>query len=242
MSAASSGTARSSSCGAPSLSTKIHSSVDHVSGEDRCHPTEDGVASRNTSMAPVHDDPAALRVRRPATEGPADLWPGGYEHPRSHSNVRINTYSSHVGSRDNSTCASFGIVDCKCCKARPAIVGMAGVCFSYAKAGNCNSAAVTRGYSPSAMRGDDMSAKANRVGPEGKCDRKGAIAISVRLEAKKDRRMLRLVEANVGTEDNVLNILFAHLSRQFPDVALKRKRKIDRRKCEKSRDASTDLS
>ena len=64
-----------------------------------------------------------------------------------------------------------------------------------------------------------VGAKAIRVGPEGKCNRKGAIAISARLEAKKDHRRLRLEEANVGTEDknhtDDLNILFAHLSRDF---------------------------
>ena len=48
----------------------------------------------------------------------------------------------------------------------------------------------------------DFGASASRVGPEGKYNRKGAVATSMRLEAKKDRRMLRIEEANVGTEDN----------------------------------------
>ena len=72
------------------------------------------------------------------------------------------------------------------------------------------------GSSPSALQGNGIGAKAIRVGPEGKCNRKGAVATSVRLEAKKDRRMLILEEANVGTEDNNhtddLNMVFAHLS------------------------------
>ena len=84
------------------------------------------------------------------------------------------------------------------------------------------------------MRGRDIGASASRVGPEGKCNRKGAIATSVRLEAKKDRKMLRLERANVGTEDNIhtddLNMLFAYLSREFPDVTLKSRRKIEQNK------------
>ena len=49
------------------------------------------------------------------------------------------------------------------------------------------------------------------------------------------------MEANVGTEDNNhtddLNRLFAHLSREFPDVILKSRRKIDHG----SSDISTDI-
>ena len=58
--------------------------------------------------------------------------------------------------------------------------------------------------------------------------------------------MLRLEEANVGTEENNhtddLNMLFAHLSREFPDVTLKSRRTIDQRKCESSSDTSTHIS
>ena len=37
----------------------------------------------------------------------------------------------------------------------------------------------------------DFGASASRVGPEGNCNRKGAIATFVRSEAKNKRRMLR---------------------------------------------------
>ena len=84
----------SSSCMCPSASFWNSASASppcspfhHVSGEDMRHPTEDGVAGRNTYLAPAHEDPAALRVRPPATEDTADTWPGGYEHPRSHITV-----------------------------------------------------------------------------------------------------------------------------------------------------------
>ena len=87
-----------------------HSPFDNVSGEDMRHPIEDGVAGRNTYLALAHEDLAALRVRLPATEGTADSWPGGYEHPRSHITEHNHTYSSHVGSHI-STCANFGIED-----------------------------------------------------------------------------------------------------------------------------------
>ena len=55
--------------------------------------------------------------------------------------------------------------------------------------------------------GNLFGASAGRVGPEGKCNRKGAIAISVRSAAKKERRGLRFEEANVGTEDNMIPMI-----------------------------------
>ena len=196
-----------------------HPPFDDVSGEDMRHPTEDGVVGRNTYLAPAPEDPAALRVRPPATEDTADTWPGGYEHPRSYITVHNHTYSSHVGSHV-STCANFGIDDCKCCEVWPAVmskanasarVGSVGASFSEARASKCN--------------GDAIGAKASKLGSEGSGNRKGAIATSMRLEAKRDRRMLRLEKASVGTEDNNhtddLNMLFVHLSREFPDVTLK---------------------
>ena len=75
-----------------------------VSGEDMRHPTEDGIASRNT---PSSSTPS------PSTEDTADSWPGGYEHPRSHTTTYTNTYSSHVGSR--TVCSDFGVASCECC-------------------------------------------------------------------------------------------------------------------------------
>ena len=77
----------------------------------------------------------------------------------------------------------------------------------------------------------DFSASASRVGPEGNCNRKGAIATLVRSEARNKQRMLRFEEASVGTEVNNhtddLNIWFAHLIRSFPDVISKSRKKID---------------
>ena len=54
-------------------------------------------------------------------------------------------------------------------------------------------------------QGSAIGANAIRVGPNGNCNRKGAIATCVGLEARSKRRMLRFEEANatgVGTEVN----------------------------------------
>ena len=54
-------------------------------------------------------------------------------------------------------------------------------------------------------QGSDIGANAIRGGTEGNCNRKGAIATCVGLEARSKRRMLRFEEAyatGVGTEVN----------------------------------------
>ena len=77
--------------------------------------------------------------------------------------------------------------------------------FCEANASNCN--------------GDAIGARASKLGSVGKSNLKRAIATSMELEAKRDRRMLRFEEASIGTDDNHhtddLTMLFVHLSREF---------------------------
>ena len=79
-------------------------------------------------------------------------------------------------------------------------VGSVGASFYEAKASKCN--------------GDAIGAKASKLGSEGKSNRKGAIATSMKLLTKRNRRMFRVEEASVGTEVNShtddLNIFFVH--------------------------------
>ena len=89
-----------------------HSPFDHVSGEDRRHPTEDGVVRRNTFTAPVPDDVARdargdLEPLPTATVETADCRPCVYEHPRSH---MYRTYRSKQRSKQHLCVSFFGSI------------------------------------------------------------------------------------------------------------------------------------
>ena len=64
--------------------------------------------------------------------------------------------------------------------------------------GNGNPSVASRGLSLNALQGNDIGANAIRFGPEGNCNRKGAVATSVRSEARSKQRMLCFEEANVA--------------------------------------------
>ena len=153
--------------------------------------------------------PEAREPQRRNLGGTADSRPGGYEHPRSgHSNALSNILITTITNSHISSCANSGFENCKCCELWPAIVGTEGARFSKAKA---------KAKANAQGNGSNIGANANEVGPEGNCNRKGAIATYVRSEARSKHRMLRRDEANVGTEVNNhvddLSIMFAHLHR-----------------------------
>ena len=62
--------------------------------------------SKRGGQAQVRDDAAGE-----ADKGTVDIWPGGYEHPWSHTTTSLRTYQTET----IQTCREFGIESCNCC-------------------------------------------------------------------------------------------------------------------------------